>query len=306
MYNEEKNVDELYHRLTKILNKIQQSYEIICVDDGSLDSTLEKLEKIHELDSRVKIIKLKGNFGQTSALKAGIDYASGVTIILMDSDLQHDPEDIPKFLEMIQQGYDIVSGWRKVRKDEFFTKRLPSLVANWLMSKLSGVKLHDFGTTFKAYRKDVIKNIDLYGEFHRFIPVLAKDMNVSIAEIPIRNIQRIHGKSKYNLGRTYTVFFDLIRINFLSKYLSRPLQFFGTFGILVALMGLCIAGYLVFMKYFHGLGLMTYRPPLFLLSILLIIIGIQFLTLGLLGEIIINIYYRSKDLRIYYIDKILD
>lgn len=306
LFNEEKNISILYSKLKDVLENLNKEYQIIFIDDGSVDKTMDNLLEIHEKDVCTKIIKLRRNFGQTAALSAGIDHADGNTIILMDADLQHDPEDIPKFVEYIDKGYDIVSGWRKNRVDNFWLRRLPSLAANWIMSKLSGLDLHDFGTTFKAYRREVIKNVKLYGDFHRFIPVLANRFSASIIEIPINNTLRKEGKSNYGLSRTFTVFFDLIRINFLSKYLSKPLQFFGLFGLSISFIGFLIAFYLAFMKYVYGLGLMVYRPPLFILSILLIIIGIQFLILGLLGEIIVKVYHESGETKTYHIEKIFE
>ena len=224
----------------------------------------------------------------------------------MDADLQHDPREIPNFLQKMDEGFDIASGWRKERKDSLIFRKVPSWVANWWMSKLSGIKIHDFGTTFKAYKKDVIKNIRLYGQFHRFIPVLTDKKSVSVTEIPIRNTLRQSGKSSYNLKRIIPVFFDLLRINFLSRYLSRPLQFFGIPGIIIGLIGFFIALYLVYLKYFHGLGVLTYRAPLFLLSVLLMLTGMQLLSIGFLGEIIVKFFHEFGDSKIYSVEEIID
>ena len=304
MYNEERVVNELYNRLKKVLDSIGNRYEIIFVDDGSQDATLTRLRKIQEKDEHVRVIKLRGNFGQSSALAAGFDHVTGSIIISMDGDLQHLPEEIPMFLAKIEEGYDIVSGWRKDRKDPFITRRLPSLIANWLMAKISGIKLQDFGTTFKAYRYEIIKNVKLYGEFHRFIPVLASWMKANITEIPIENIRQAHRKSHYNISRTFTVFFDLIRLNFLVKYLSRPLQIFGTLGFFLEFIGVMITLYLVYMKYVHNLPLMEYRAPLFILSLLLIVLGVLFIVLGLLGEMILKLFHDYTDIKIYNISEI--
>lgn len=304
MYNEEGVIDELYSRLKKVLSDTKKSYEIIFVDDGSKDQTFKKLKEIQEKDETIKLIKLRGNFGQTPALVAGFDNASGEIIIGMDGDLQHSPEDIPRFIEKIEEGYDIVSGWRADRKDPFLSRRLPSKIANWLMSRMSGIKLHDFGTTFKAYRNEILKDIHLYGEFHRFIPVLASQMKASIVEIPIENIRQKYRKSHYNILRTFTVVFDLIRLNFFNKYLSRPLQVFGTFGILLDLLGFCITLYLVYMKYAHGMGLMAYRAPLFILGILFIVMGFLFIVLGLLGEMLFKLLHDLNPKKIYSIKQI--
>ena len=219
------------------MEQVGESFELVLVDDGSSDKTYKLLEEIAAVDSRVLVVKLRRNFGQTSALAAGFDHASGDFILAMDGDLQHDPNEIPNFLEKLEEGYDVVSGWRKERIDNFVMRRIPSRCANWLMAKLSGVDIHDFGTTFKAYRHEVIQNIPLYGEMHRFIPALASWYGASICEIPIKNVHRERGKSHYGIGRTFRVFFDLLTIRFLLKYMSRPLHFFGSFGALGILAG---------------------------------------------------------------------
>ena len=231
-HNEEENVTVLYARLKQAMEQVGEGFELVLVDDGSNDRTYKLLEEIAAVDSRVLVVKLRRNFGQTSALAAGFDHASGEFILAMDGDLQHDPNDIPAFIEKLEEGYDVVSGWRKERIDSFVMRRIPSRCANWLMARLSGVKIHDFGTTFKAYRHEVIQNIPLYGEMHRFIPALASWYGASICEIPIRNLNRERGKSHYGIGRTFSVFFDLLTIRFLLKYMSRPLHFFGGFGAL--------------------------------------------------------------------------
>lgn len=306
LYNEEKVVRELHDRIKKVLNHIGRSYEIIYVEDGSKDNTFLKLKKIMEGDHTVKLIKLRGNFGQTPALAAGFDNAAGNIIIAMDGDLQHLPEDIPKFIEKIDEGYDLVSGWRENRKDPFLTRRLPSKIANWLMYKISGVKLQDFGTTFKAYKREIMSDIHLYGEFHRFIPVLASRMKARIAEVPIENIRQMHRKSHYNITRTFTVFFDLIRLNFLNKFFEKPLQLFGTVGFILNLIGLIIDLYLIYMKYAHGLPLMEYRAPLFVLAQLLIVIGFLFIILGLIAEMLVKFFHDFSLTKIYSIQKIYE
>ena len=236
-HNEEENVTVLYARLKQVMEQVGESFELVLVDDGSTDRTYKLLEEIAAVDSRVLVVKLRRNFGQTSALAAGFDNASGEFILAMDGDLQHDPNEIPDFLEKLEEGYDVVSGWRKERIDNFVMRRFPSRCANWLMAKLSGVDIHDFGTTFKAYRREVIQNIPLYGEMHRFIPALASWYGASICEIPIKNVNRERGKSHYGIGRTFRVFFDLLTIRFLLKYMSRPLHFFGGFGALGIVLG---------------------------------------------------------------------
>ena len=231
-HNEEENVTELYDRLKVVMEATGEPFELVFVDDGSRDHTFWMLQQIAAVDRRVVVVKLRRNFGQTSALAAGFDHAEGEYVIAMDGDLQHDPHDIPLFLQKLREGYDIVSGWRKQRIDNFVMRRIPSKIANWLMAKLSGVELHDFGTTFKAYRRGVVQEIPLYGELHRFIPALASAYGATICEIPIRNVNRERGESHYGISRTFRVFFDLITIRFLLKYMARPLHFFGTVGAL--------------------------------------------------------------------------
>ena len=249
-HNEEENVTALYDRLKAVMEQIGDSFELVLVDDGSSDRTYKLLEEIAAVDSRVLVVKLRRNFGQTSALAAGFDHSQGDYILAMDGDLQHDPSEIPEFVAKLEEGYDVVSGWRKERIDNFVMRRIPSRCANWLMAKLSGVDIHDFGTTFKAYRREVIHNIPLYGEMHRFIPALASWYGASICEIPIRNVNRERGKSHYGISRTVRVFFDLLTIRFLLKYMTRPLHFFGTFGALGIFLGSGISLFLAGLKVF--------------------------------------------------------
>ena len=229
-HNEEESVTALYDTLKAVMEQVGDTFELIFVDDGSTDRTYRLLEEITAVDSRVMVVKLRRNFGQTCALAAGFDHAQGDFILAMDGDLQHDPAEVPNFLAKLEEGYDVVSGWRKERIDNFIMRRIPSRCANWLMAKLSGVDIHDFGTTYKAYRREVIQNIPLYGEMHRFIPALASWYGASICEIPIKNINREQGKSHYGISRTFRVFFDLMTIRFLLKYMSRPMHFFGSLG----------------------------------------------------------------------------
>ena len=237
-HNEEENVTALYDRLKAVMEHVGESFELVFVDDGSRDRTYRLLEEIAAVDSRVLVIKLRRNFGQTSALAAGFDHSQGEFILAMDGDLQHDPDEIPGFLAKLEEGYDVVSGWRVQRGDNFILRRIPSSCANWLMAALSGVRIHDFGTTFKAYRREVIQNIPLYGEMHRFIPALASWYGASICEIPISNPARESGRSHYGISRTFRVFFDLLTIRFLLRYMTRPLHFFGSIGALGVLRGL--------------------------------------------------------------------
>jgi glycosyltransferase involved in cell wall biosynthesis len=295
-HNEEENVTVLYARLKQVMEQVGEEFELVLVDDGSNDRTYKLLEEIAAVDSRVLVIKLRRNFGQTSALAAGFDHATGEFILAMDGDLQHDPNDIPAFLEKLEEGYDVVSGWRKERIDNFVMRRFPSRCANWLMAKLSGVDIHDFGTTFKAYRREIIHNIPLYGEMHRFIPALASWYGATICEIPIKNVNRERGKSHYGIGRTFRVFFDLLTIRFLLKYMSRPLHFFGSFGALGIMAGSFISAVLLGMKILNPhQNVMDQHGPLFVIAGVLILAGIQMLAIGLLGELGVRHYYTSQN-----------
>jgi glycosyltransferase involved in cell wall biosynthesis len=305
-HNEEENVTILYARLKQVMEQVDDSFELVLVDDGSTDRTYKLLEEIAAVDSRVLVVKLRRNFGQTSALAAGFDHATGEFILAMDGDLQHDPNDIPAFLEKLDEGYDVVSGWRKTRIDNFILRRLPSSIANWIMARLSGVRIHDFGTTFKAYRREVIQNIPLYGEMHRFIPALASWYGASICEIPIRNVIRERGKSHYGLGRTFRVFFDLMTIRFLLKYMSRPLHFFGGFGTLGILSGSIMAVILLGLKMLNPhTSIMHTHGPMFVIASVLIVAGIQLLALGLLGELQVRHYYGSQRPVSYAVDRLV-
>jgi glycosyltransferase involved in cell wall biosynthesis len=305
-HNEEENVTVLYARLKHVMEQVGASFELVLVDDGSSDRTYKLLEEIAAVDSRVLVIKLRRNFGQTSALAAGFDHSSGEFILSMDGDLQHDPAEIPQFLEKLEEGYDVVSGWRKERIDSFIMRRIPSRCANWLMAKLSGVDIHDFGTTFKAYRREVIQNIALYGEMHRFIPALASWYGASICEIPISNVHRERGKSHYGIGRTFRVFFDLLTIRFLLKYLGRPLHFFGGFGALGILAGSFISAALLVLKILNPhQNVMDQHGPLFVVGGVLIVSGIQLLAIGLLGELQVRHYFTSQHPTPYTIDRMV-
>ncbi|MCD6194413.1 MAG: glycosyltransferase family 2 protein [Candidatus Aminicenantes bacterium] len=303
-YNEEANVEELYRRLKKVLDRLKRTYELIFIDDGSTDKTPEILQKIYEKDEQVKIIRLRKNFGQTAALQAGFDFAQGEIIISMDGDLQHDPEDIPLFLAKMNEGYDVVSGWRKKRVDNLFLRRIPSLVANRIMKWLSGVEIHDFGTTFKAYKKEVIKKVHLYGELHRFIPALTSGTGVKITEIPIKNVVRQRGKSKYGLSRVRRVFFDLITVKFIISFIDRPLQFFGLIGVIFGSIGFAIAATLTIGFYFFGWSIRENLGNL-ILSVFLMMMGLQLVMTGLLAEILSRVYFATHKVKIYSVEKIL-
>ena len=304
LFNEEANIVPLYVRLTQVLTALDKPYEIIFVDDGSTDKTPQVLDQIYESDSRVRTVSLRRNFGQTAALKAGFDVASGEIVISMDGDLQHDPQEIPVFLAKLADGYDIVSGWRVQRQDRWLTRRVPSRVANWIMAKLSGVPLHDFGTTFKAYRREIIQNIPLYGDLHRFIPALATWSGARIAEIPIKNPPRRTGKSNYGSLRTFHVILDLMSTKFLLDYSTRPLHFFGFFGLLATGAGTLIGLALVFKKLVLHKEVMLANGPLLFAATVLILAGIQFLCLGLASEILSRTYYELQGKPIYAIKAI--
>src|ERR1700740_3131283 len=293
-YNEQENIPPLYMKLTEVMDSIGESYELIFIDDGSRDNSFKVLSDIYEHDRRVNLVRLRRNFGQTPALKAGFDFARGEVIISMDGDLQHDPEEIPRFLEKIEEGYDLVSGWRYARRDHWLLRQVPSRVANWMMAKLSGIELHDFGTTFKAYRREIIQEIQLYGELHRFIPALAASVGARITEVPITDLDRKSGKSNYGIGRTLRVFLDLIIVKFLQDYSTRPLQFFGLLGVGGVFGRLLIASYLAFEKFAHNVTIMTQHGPLLLLTVALFVSAIQFVSMGLLGAIIARTYYEPQ------------
>jgi glycosyltransferase involved in cell wall biosynthesis len=304
-HNEQENVAELYQRLHTVMQATSESYELLFVDDGSSDATFKLLKEIAAVDSRVSVVKLRRNFGQTAALAAGFDHAKGEYIIAMDGDLQHDPEDIPAFLEKIAEGYDIVSGWRKQRIDNLWLRRIPSRCANWLMAKLSGVDIHDFGTTFKAYRRGVVEQVPLYGELHRFIPALASAYGASICEIPIRNVVRERGESHYGLARTFRVFFDLITIRFLLRYLSRPLHLFGMVGLAAMMLGSLGALWLISAKLLYHVHVMDQHGPLLVASAVLIVAGVQLLALGLLGDMQVWHYHQPTRSGPYFVDRVL-
>jgi glycosyltransferase involved in cell wall biosynthesis len=303
MFNEIENVAKLHSRLSSVLDSLDGVSEVIFVDDGSMDGTFEALKAIQEEDPRVWVIRLRRNFGQAAAFSAGFDFSRGDVIITMDGDLQNDPADIPNLLEKIDEGYDIVSGWRVKRKDYFLTRRLPSMAANALISKVTGVILHDYGCSLKAYRMDVVKNIKLYGELHRFIPAIASWMGIKVAEIPVNHYPRKYGRSKYGIGRTLKVFLDLITVKFMLNYATRPLQIFGMAGMISFIAGMGISIYLTIVRLFFGEALSD--RPILLLGILLIMLGVQLILMGLLGELIVRTYHESQDKPIYAVREIL-
>jgi len=303
LYNEEESVAELYERLKKVLNALNRSYEIVFVDDGSRDRTFEIAGKIQEKDHLVTLVRLRRNFGQTAGLAAGFDHASGDVIVAMDGDLQHFPEDIPALLHKIDEGCDIASGWREKRVDNFLMRRLPSLIANKLMAWLSGVSLHDFGTTFKAYRREILDNVDLYGELHRFIPALASWQGVKIAEVPIKNIVRPKGKSNYGLSRTFRVLMDLLTVKFMISYVSRPLHFFGFIGLVFFSVGFVVAFIITALYYFSDLVVGEHLGNL-IFSMLMMVLGVQLAAIGLSLEVSSRIYHTTHKQSIYAVRSI--
>jgi glycosyltransferase involved in cell wall biosynthesis len=305
-HNEQESVTELYDRLKAVMEGIGETFELVFVDDGSRDRTFNLLQQLAAVDSRVVVVKLRRNFGQTSALAAGFDHAEGDYVIAMDGDLQHDPDDIPAFVEKLNEGYDIVSGWRKVRVDNLWLRRIPSRCANWLMSKLSGVNLHDFGTTYKAYNRDLLEEVPLYGEgLHRFIPALASWYGAKICEIPIKNINRDKGASHYGISRTFRVFFDLITIRFLLRYMARPMHFFGSLGLGGVLSGGLVATYLVLEKVLFHKHIMNTHGPLLITAAVLILSGGQMLALGLLGDLQVRHFHEPNAGTPYRVAKVL-
>src|ERR1700690_2754013 len=274
IHNEEHSILPLYDRLTSVLDQVQRPYEILFVDDASTDRSFELLANLVETDGHLKVIRLRRNFGQSAALSAGFHEAKGEIVIAMDGDLQHAPEDIPALLAKIDEGYDIASGWRKDRVDNAITRKIPSRIANWLMAKASGIELRDFGTTFKAYRSEVLKEINLYGELHRFIPALASFYGARIAEVPIRNTPRLSGGSHYGLGRTFNVLFDILTIKFLLKYFTRSMHFFGRLGLIGCSMGSLILGGLLIQKLW-GHSILQDHGALLVAGALLLLAGMM-------------------------------
>jgi glycosyltransferase involved in cell wall biosynthesis len=298
-YNEQENVTPLYFKIIEVMDTLAERYEMVFVDDGSRDDTYRILRAIHMNDERVTLVRLRRNFGQTAAMQAGFDFAQGDIVISMDGDLQHDPEEIPILIQKIKEGYDIASGWRVARRDAWLTRQLPSRVANWIMAKLTRLPLHDFGTTFKAYRREILAEIHLYGELHRFIPALASWAGAKITEVPITNIPRKNGKSNYGLGRTIRVLLDLINVKFLLDYSVRPLGFFGALGLVGMILGVTLNIFLLSKKMLLHQSIMLQNGPLLLLGIGLLVSGLQFLAIGLLGEILTRTYFESQKKPIY-------
>ena len=304
VYNEAPNVPELYQELRDALDPVGRSYEVVFVDDGSTDDTHALLAELHARDPRVAVIQLRRNFGQTAAFAAGFARARGRIIVTSDGDLQNDPRDIAMMLAKLEEGYDIVSGWRRERKDPWLTKCVPSRIANWLISVTTGVHLHDYGCSLKVFRAEVVKPLRLYGELHRFIPAIASEQGVRVAELVVNHRPRKFGQSKYGLSRTVRVVFDLVTVKFLLSYSTRPLQMFGPAGLLLGLVGTGIVGYLGFVRLFGGQAIGD--RPLLLLGILLVFTGVQFVTMGLLAELQARTYHESQGKPIYAVRGVLE
>jgi glycosyltransferase involved in cell wall biosynthesis len=304
LYNETDVVEELYERLTAVMRGTGLRYELIFIDDGSRDNTLEKIKTIAARDSHVTTVELRRNFGQTPALAAGFDVAQGDIIVSMDGDLQHLPEEIPAFLSKINEGYDVVSGWRKQRVDNLFLRKIPSRIANRIASKISGVDIHDFGTTFKAYRKEVVDELELYGEMHRFIPAIVSGKGARIVEIPITNIVRPKGKSNYGISRTFRVIFDLMTLRFVLGYASKPLHFFGKMALYCFTASLAMAMYILYDKIAYHVPILAAHAPLAGLAAILFLVGFILTSTGLIGEMICRVYFEATGAKIYSIRKI--
>jgi glycosyltransferase involved in cell wall biosynthesis len=305
-HNEQDNVTELYARLHSVMDEVGWEYQFVFVDDGSTDLTHKRLKELAAIDPRVTVVRLRRNFGQTAALAAGFANSKCDYVLAMDGDLQHDPAEIPKFLEKIEEGYEVVSGWRKHRIDNLLLRKIPSRCANWLMAKLSGVNIHDFGTTFKAYRRDLLSQLPLYGEMHRFIPALASGYGASICEIPIQNKPRKHGISHYNLSRTFRVMFDLLTIRFLLRYMSRPLHFFGRLGLINVGAGSAVAFWLLIWKLLFRTNVMEQHALLLVFAAVLVLLGLQLVALGLLGELGVWQYFNPSARKPYSVSEIFD
>ena len=299
IYNEEESIPQLYSRLTEALEHLNLPYEVIAADDGSRDGSFALLRDIAARDARWRVVRFRRNFGQTAAFSAGFSRARAPIVVTIDADLQNDPADIGKLISKMDEGFDVVSGWRERRQDPFLNRRLPSMIANRLISWATGVYLHDYGCSLKAYRTDVLQGIRLYGELHRFIPAIASWQGIAVAELPVNHEARRFGTSKYGISRTLRVVLDLLTVRFLLSYGTRPMQIFGLIGLVSTLLGMLIGGYLSYRR------LAVLQPiavrPLLLLAVLLIVLGVQFISMGLIGELIVRTYYETQSKPIYVV-----
>ena len=303
LYNEQDNVSKLYAELFRVASFSDFDFEFIFVDDGSKDLTIENLKQCSIGDTRVKIVTFKKNFGQTAAIAAGLDYAEGDAVVTLDGDLQNDPAEIPRMLAKLEEGYDLVAGWRKNRQDKAISRKFPSYLANKLISKTTKVSLHDYGCTLKAMTRDIAKSIQLYGEMHRFIPALAAEQGARIAEIEVNHRPRIHGTSKYGISRTFRVLLDLLTVKFFLGFSTRPLHMFGFFGFISGFLGFAILSWLSVERILFAISIGG--RPLLLLGVLLLIVGIQFLCFGLLAEILVRTYHESQSKKTYVVREVI-
>jgi glycosyltransferase involved in cell wall biosynthesis len=303
VYNEQENVEPLLEMLRAPLEGLGRPYEIIVVDDGSSDETAARLREAADRYPALRAVRLRGNFGQTAALAAGFDLARGGLVVTMDGDCQNDPADIPRLLDALKEGYDVVSGWRRDRQDPFWSRRVPSRFANGVISWITGVHLHDYGCALKVYRREILSDIALYGEMHRFLPALARWVGATIGEIPVGHHPRRRGTSKYGLGRTVRVILDLLTVKFLMSYWTRPIQIFGRLGLLLGGSGAVLGAILSYQRIIQGVPLAN--RPILLLAVLLVLVGFQFISIGLLGEMLVRTYHESQQKPIYIIREIL-
>ncbi|MBF0118236.1 MAG: glycosyltransferase family 2 protein [Desulfobacterales bacterium] len=299
IYNEEENIEPLYKNLVLVLKNLEHKFEIIFINDGSSDSSMEKLDEISDKDENVKVINFRKNFGQTAAMMAGIDISEGNIIIPMDGDLQNDPSDIPKLILKIEEGFDVCSGWRKDRKDNPIKRNLPSKIANWLISRISGVYLHDYGCSLKAYKREILNGVRLYGEMHRFIPIYASWQGAKVTEVPVTHHPRIHGESKYGLERTIKVILDLLVVKFLANYSHKPMHLFGTFGLLSILFSFLCFFLMVYYKFFMATSFI--QTPLPLLAVVFFLIGLLSILNGFIAEVLMRTYFESQNKPTYLI-----
>lgn len=304
LYNEVESLPELIAAINVVLQETGLSYEILCIDDGSTDGSTQLLKELAQKEPYLRGILLRRNYGQTPAMAAGFNYARGRAIVTLDGDLQNDPADIPLLLAKLEEGYDLVSGWRKNRQDDALTRLLPSKIANWLIGGMTGVKVHDYGCSLKAYRAELVADMNLYGELHRFLPALAYIEGARIAELPVRHHARKYGHSKYGLGRTIRVVLDLFTVFFMRKFLTRPMHVFGSLGIICTVLGTVLGGYLTFLKF--GLGKQIGDRPLLILVAILILAGVQLFSFGLLAELLMRTYHESQGRPIYRVREVVD
>ena len=306
LLNERDNVEQVVAEIDSVMADSGHDYEIVMVDDGSIDGTVELLTQLQATYANLRIIELRRNFGQTSAIAAGFDHARGAVIVPMDGDLQNDPADIPRLVARLDDGYDVVSGWRRHRKDKLVTRKIPSWVANWLIGKITGVKLHDYGCSLKAYRRDVVQHLNLYGEMHRFIPAIARWYGANVTEMEVNHRPRLRGKTKYGISRTMRVVLDLLTVKFLGSFSTKPLHIFGSIGML-SLFGAMLSGAAtLYQKYISSEQLALNKNPLLICTTLLILTSVQFLLMGLLAEMLARTYHESQGKPIYVIRHIIE